>query len=848
MKLVRIRSSRPALVTGGVLCLFATSGLATTEIFVTARKREENLQTVPIAIEAIGAAEIERRGIADLDSVLRQSASLILDQGFSPQDQRVVIRGLSPTRGRQNVAVLVDDIDVSSEAVTTAGGSLLITPRLIDIERVEVLKGPQNALYGRAAFAGAINYITRRPGDSLEGAVGTDIGSDGKLEVSGRLSGPLADGIRGGVTAVAWNHDGYYRNSVTGKEIGGQDGTSLSGTLLFDLSESLTARLRVEHLDDEFEVTPYTIMDYNATFTVPANAPVSLSPGAVRNGVRGKVPDGDDLSAFVSEDPRTCADPSIAASAQGGCDDYAGTDRRITRATLTFDWDLGAMSLKSLTHFATADTSQREGAFGVSATESSAVGENFYDDDTDLFSQELRLVSNGDGPLTWAAGALFWKEDSESRDGAHTCLNYTGFPFLEPCGEALAAIREVDPQNPPAGIVPLNPDRRFRDTEHWSIYGLVEWQFLDDWKLSFEARQTWEDLRAGGPDQDNGIWDPSGFVCTFFGAPPCPQIGPGTFPPGSAGSTVVAGVTVGEQDDDFFAPKATLTWQATANQLWYFSWAKAYKPKGITLVNAGTGVFDPEVSKFDQEKLMVWELGAKTDWFDRTVQVNGALFFQDFKNKQVSTQRPTSSVPPVLTGQTVNAGEAEVWGVELDVNWLATDNLTMYFSGTWLDTEYKKYDVFSTNGVKAAYIGNCNPPFSVLGRDGCTLDLSGHELEDAPELAFVAGGRYQRTLAGATDWFVEGDVQYQDERFEADDNLLVFPSYWLANFRLGITNDAWDIVAYVDNAFDDDTVKTGFSNGSTPNFQLTGLFENQGILILPDQRQFGLRVNYRFGN
>jgi outer membrane receptor protein involved in Fe transport len=133
------------------------------EIVVTARKREENLQNVSMSITAISAAEIEKLGIADIDDVARLDASLIYDKGYSATDNRISIRGLSPTRGRVNVAVLVDGIDTSSESISFGGGSLLATNRLLDLQAVEIVKGPQSALYGRSAFAGAVQYVTKDP-------------------------------------------------------------------------------------------------------------------------------------------------------------------------------------------------------------------------------------------------------------------------------------------------------------------------------------------------------------------------------------------------------------------------------------------------------------------------------------------------------------------------------------------------------------------------------------------------------------------------------------------------------------------------------------------------------------
>ena len=134
------------------------------EILVTARKKVENLQSVPIAIDAFSAAMLDEKAINTLEGIAKYSTSLTFDQGVLPNDTRPVIRGVNITRGRPNVGILVDGIDVSSETLTVAGGGAFTNLGLLDLERIEVIKGPQSVTYGRSAFAGAVNYVTKRPG------------------------------------------------------------------------------------------------------------------------------------------------------------------------------------------------------------------------------------------------------------------------------------------------------------------------------------------------------------------------------------------------------------------------------------------------------------------------------------------------------------------------------------------------------------------------------------------------------------------------------------------------------------------------------------------------------------
>ena len=314
------------------------------EIVVVARKREESLQEVPISIATFSAEDIAAQGIDSLEDIARQTAGVIFDRGFSPQDTRVVMRGLSPSRGRPNVAVLLDDVGISSESIRTAGSSLSVNPRLIDIERIEVVRGPQSALYGRSAFGGAIHYVTRRPGAERRGQLSVDVSAEGKREI-----------LRG-------------------------------------------------HLRAEFDFS-------------------------------------------------------------------------------------GAM-LTSITHFGKVEAtqfhdSQRSGdisrpvpPFGISTS-----GEVYFGTETDLFSQEFRLSSTGEGAVSWVLGALLWKEETQHDDYSRTCILW-GFipPFVSDfslpreCGYWVARIGSEVPRN----NQPWN-----RDVSHTWAYGRLEWQFSEQWDLSF---------------------------------------------------------------------------------------------------------------------------------------------------------------------------------------------------------------------------------------------------------------------------------------------------------------------------------------------------------------------------
>jgi len=932
------------LVVVGILAFATESWAQISEIIVTTRKREEALQKVPIAVDTISSQQIEQRGLANIDDITRQTSSVIFQQGFSPQDVKITIRGLSPDRGRQNVAILLDGVDITGESVQTVGASLLANPELFDVERVEIVKGPQNALYGRSAYNGAISYITRQPSDNFEGSVAADVGSDGQLKGIGRISGPLVEGtLFGGLTGMAYTHDGFYANRVTSADVGGRDGWAASGTLKWAATDAFSARLGVTYSDDDYEVQPWVYVNPNTQFAIPAAAlsdgvtvgctdadaagyyttprtwptattncsepvptdfPSSVDvsaalgiPGLIplqpgfAPGTGGKFPDASALgnAGTMSEDPWTCSDPLDVAT----CRDFEGATNEVTRVTLHMDWDLGPVALSSITAYSTADTTQNHdsNANGSTTTLPFLAAVRFATD-TDTFGEELRLQSTADNKLDWTVGAQYWQEDLKQRDSGSTCISVvhpfapSAVPhppfFAHPNGYALLPCGPfVWDTRPNGGTYATSDERWTREQEHWSGYFLVNWQFLESWDFTLEGRYVSEDLNVSGPGDPDGpgvgvaadtVLDPYalGNNSDTFGCIPYDPDGAGPIPPYAppdSGLTSCVnprpvGVVRGKSDDSYFVPKGTLRWIPSDDMTYYFSVAQAAKPAGIAALTGGPGAFDPVSNSFDREDRIVYELGAKTRWLDNSLQVNGAIFYDDYSGKQVSTQvvDPTTNLTRPAT---VNGGDATVKGLELEVAWQATENLFMSGSYTYLDTEWDKFEQRTRSPSQIAYAGNCRLEIIAVAdgadadtdpepRTQCVIDFQGNQLTYAPENAFVGTVNYTRNLTGETDWFVETDFQFQDERFVNDANTLALDSYWLANLRAGILGERWDLVAYVDNVFDDDTIRSGLDNIDirylNASASFTVMVPNGARALLPDPRSYGLRVNYRFGS
>jgi outer membrane receptor protein involved in Fe transport len=227
------------------------------EIVVTTRKKEEKLQEVPIAVTAITEDVIARQGISDLNDVVKLSPSVQFDRSFGPADTRVTIRGLSNQRGRSNVAFLVDGIDVTTENLVSAGSGLLANRRLLtDIESVELVKGPQSALYGRAAFAGAISYTTKEPGEEWEGKTNLDLAEDGLYQVDGAFGGPITDTLGTRLTGFFFTQDGHYVNSMSGDDVGGASGSGFAWTSVYRPNDVTKIKFRTEYSEEDYDPLP----------------------------------------------------------------------------------------------------------------------------------------------------------------------------------------------------------------------------------------------------------------------------------------------------------------------------------------------------------------------------------------------------------------------------------------------------------------------------------------------------------------------------------------------------------------------------------------------------------------
>ena len=742
---------------GGVQTPALAQEVTLEEISVTTRKREENLLDIPVAITAISAEQLENYGLNDISDIAKIVPGLTFDRSITQNDYAPAIRGLQAEQGRNSVGLLIDDIDISSQNVQVAGGGSLGRLRLVDIERVEVVKGPQAALYGRFAFGGAINYITKRPSLTDTDLRGTfEVTSESGFEVKASGGAPLVEdkfGVR--FNAYYFDERGSYRNTVSGDFVGGGDGVGLSGAFLAQVTENLSFYGRLEYSDESYDPQAAFVINGNTDVTLDANAALVLGVPTTRifSGPLIDSPIGFDINHRTGKD-------------------YKGMDVDVFRATLIADWDLGSVGLTSLTSWVDShDDIFQDNDFvtgSVNGVVTGAFQETERINDTYQFSQEVRVFSQDDSRLQWLANALYWAEEVDQFGSNDTGLALG--PIFDSDVAAFYDSRDGEGR------------RVGRDTYHWSAFGWVEYALTDELYASAEVRYTDEII-------DYILNFQPGFDF-FFGVI---STG-GTTPPIQISFGQVTGLHFERIEEKYWIPRFALSYRPNDDLNLYAFIGKGVKPSGFQ--DGATFEFN---IPFDRETLWSYEVGAKTLLMEGALAFNTAAFYQDYSDQQVSSQilnQASGQLQPVIE----NAGKSTIWGLEFEANWRATEALTLSGAYTYIKAEFDNFRVISTSPSRIGESGCAELVPSIP--PACLLNKDGNKPADLPTHQINLNANYTDTLTNDWDWFVDVSARHTSERFLSSANVATQPSYWLADAQLGVSNDQLRAAIFVDNLFD----------------------------------------------
>lgn len=355
----------------------AADGPATLDrVEVTAQRRAESAQDVGIAISVLSGDELKARGVTQINQLQSEVPSLEVEPAFGSGQAQFRIRGIGfQDYGANNaspVSVYVDEVGYAFP-VQTQG-------LLFDLERVEVLRGPQGTLYGRNTTAGAVNLLTRRPTRQVEAGVSVGVGSHSAVQAQGYLSGPLADGVRGRLSIASERGGAWQHNRLTGEKLGDQRVDAVRGQIEADLTPDLQARLSLSHNRDRSDVQGL----YVFTPRPHTSQGADTDPTATGWGLQS------DFAQLAGVDAH--AKPS--------------RDNTATNLSLTLDWNLGATRLTSIT------AHQRFSRHELGDWDGTAVNHSdvYWQDRARVTTQELRLASQASAALPWVVGAYYSKE------------------------------------------------------------------------------------------------------------------------------------------------------------------------------------------------------------------------------------------------------------------------------------------------------------------------------------------------------------------------------------------------------------------------------------------------------
>ena len=812
------------------------------ELVVTIRKTEENVQEVPIQISSLSNEIIRSEVVTDLRDVARLTPSLQFDQGFWPSDTRVSIRGLFARSGRPSAAILIDGIDIGSEAFESSGGSALLNQRILDLERVEVARGPQAALYGRAAFSGGINYVTKRPPEEFEVDVQGQVAERGRRELRGTIGGPLVeDTLSASVIGSYYELDGDFTNPNTGGKLGGGESKGIGLALNWTPSDTFSAYWNTTYSDDEFAPQAVVLLTPN-TFRIVQNVGTdgTLIPSSTPVPINNPASAGCDINRINPDNPEdpakegdSClwlytgtaeADESmidIAPDPRTGSD-FEGTKDETFRSYLILDIDLtDSIALRSSTSFTAADQS-----INFDSTQTNRVpafpGESFglpsgnYADANNKFKfrqyfQEFQISGQAGVANNWLAGVNFFSENGSS-------TNNSRFWYRNPLICAF-----LGPGSPCSFQDSQQFDKTIdRDTRSFSVFGLFGWQLANRWKLTLEGRVIRDRVTVTADNTTLGADALSDLCSDPDAAPTCI---PYTYDPiGFPGFT-------GTVEDTNFVPRVSLDFVPVDEVLLYGSIAKGIKPPTFNT----TDLVSTQVNAVDTETLWTYELGAKSTLLDGELLLNGAVFYNDYEDQQTRVQFPPRQGGGVVaTSGAVNAGAVSVWGLELDSTWLPTDRWTVSFSYAYTKGEFDDFVLLEAQADTGFGLSR-----SEIARAGnLRADFTGNETPGNPRHAATLLGRYEAPVYGNTDWFTQATLSYQGKRWADAANLVELDSYTLLNAQIGLKQDNWFLSVFADNLTDDDTIRyaqTFIDQGQ--GFQLnTRSFPNGYFAYLPIPR------------
>ncbi|MEH6610196.1 MAG: TonB-dependent receptor [Halioglobus sp.] len=783
------RSNR--IATAVLLATAMSSGNALAqieEVIVTATKRAQTLQEIPIAVSVVSSESIERAGVMDIKDLQTLVPSLRVTQLQSSANTNFIIRGFG--NGANNagiepsVGVFIDGVYRSR-----VGSALADLPK---VERIEVLRGPQSTLFGKNASAGVINVVTARPDlDAYSGSVGVVVGNYNQQMIKGDVTGPISDTLAFSAFGSMNQRDGYYDNEELGTEQNEMDRWSFRGQLLWAPTDLLELRL---------------IVDAEGLEEVCCGV-ANLQDGPTGDAVRAL---GGNLV------------PNDAFAYEGFYDFDPVTEIDTSGVSLELTYDFESVTLTSITAYRTLDQFQIGDVDYTSLRIVNPDQANESDTEIDTFTQEVRLTSASDGNFNWMVGAFYFTEEVDI-DGA---FGY-GADF-----RAYADILSGGGVGFAEGFLGFAPGTFFEegtgfpsevstlDDDTLSLFAQADYVFADDWTLTLGLNYTESEKDVSVNIVSTDVFS-AVVLPDFLGAlAPLQFLPPFLNYPNS--------VEDGKSKDDDTTYTMRLAWDLNADMNVYAGVSTGFKASSWNLSRDSrptsedipalteAGLLVPNITTGTRfagpEESTVYEIGLKASY--DTVTFNVAIFAQEIDGFQSN----------VFTGtgfNLANAGKQSVEGLEFDLNWYATDDLKVAFAVTYLDPLYDSFE-------GAAGIG------------GTVVDLSGEVPAGIPEYATNTSATYDFQIGTWADAFVRLEHVYEDEHRVNDNVPEALSTREVNTFNASVGmffNNGVELNLFGRNLTDDEYVQSTF-----PSVAQAGSYS--GYPNTP--RTYGLSLKYVF--
>ncbi len=774
------------------------------EVLVTAQKREQGVNDIGITVNAFTGEQLQQLGVFSSEDLAVFTPGLTVNETAATGVPLYSIRSVGfqdySTGASSTVGLYFDEVAIPYTVMSRG--------LLFDVQRVEVLKGPQGDLYGRNTTAGQINFISRKPTEEFDAGITMNYGSFNTLDLEGFVSGSLSDSVQGRFALkTTQSSEGWQKSLTRDDELGEKDVTAMRALLNFDLSDSASLLLNIHHVDDQSDnrantaydgrlrdlgqfSNPYTPLDQ---FILPTGQFFGQQPPWYSVGENDAA---DWTNSYTS--PITGRTFDLRPQ----------RDNQLTGFSAKLEWDLAGMTLTSITAYDQFDREESNDWDGGFFNDSS----NINTTDLKVFSQELRLSGETES-LNWIAGLYF--SDDELDEYYHYFMSDSVFGLGSiPFGVGLFAptpIRELD-------------TKYQQETDSQAVFGHLEWQFSEKMRLTVGARYTEEDRDWRGCTfvADDGSL--AGFLNAQFGS----TLGPGdcgTIDDDPSSPTFIFALIGGPNINDAFPVveesistgrwmgKLGLDYAVNEDVLLYATLANGFKSGGFNGANSNTS---QQLQPYRPEKLNSLELGLKSTLLDGTMQLNAAVFYYDYKDKQEQDRAVT--FVGNISGLT-NVPESTIKGAEMDLQWAPTDQLMVNVNVALLDTNVDEWQ--AVDPVASQW------PVTVF------RDASGIELAMAPDLSYSVRAEYNWPLANGMEVFLGGDVNYTDSTTGGAQPTDATDSYSVANARLGLgsAEGTWRATLWGRNIADEYYFPAAYTGGNGPFVRANGMPRTYGISI-----------------